>query len=241
MSEAVKKDSSIISAMFNNIAGSYDLLNYLLSFGIDKNWRKKLLKDITKSTPKTALDVASGTGDIAISLYRKGVEVTGIDIAQKMLDKAVEKSARLKKSTTPLPVFILASADEIPFAENTFDAVTIGFGIRNFEKREQALKEVFRVLNPNGQLAILEFASPKNKPWRSLFTFYFHNILPVVGKVISKDMSAYTYLPESVLDFPQYEELCNEMKSVGFGKVNFQPLTGGVAVLYTAKKESAKS
>ena len=123
----------------------------------------------------------------------------------------------------------------------TFDVVTIGFGIRNFENRTQALKEIFRVLNPKGKLAILEFASPKNKIWHTLFTFYFHNVLPVVGKVISKDMSAYTYLPESVLDFPQYEELCNEMKSVGFGKVSFQPLTGGVAVLYTAQKESAKS
>jgi demethylmenaquinone methyltransferase/2-methoxy-6-polyprenyl-1,4-benzoquinol methylase len=241
MPETLIKDRGIISAMFNSIAGSYDLLNHLLSLGIDRRWRKRLIKHLALSAHKKALDVASGTGDIALALYREGVEVTGIDIAQKMLDKAVEKSSKVAKTNTPLPVFILASADEIPFEDNTFDAVTIGFGIRNFEKREQSLKEIFRVLNPDGQLAILEFASPKNKLWRALYTFYFHNILPVVGKIISKDMSAYTYLPESVSEFPQYEELCGEMKSVGFVMVNFQPLTGGVAVLYTAKKQSVKN
>ncbi|HBY01951.1 MAG TPA: bifunctional demethylmenaquinone methyltransferase/2-methoxy-6-polyprenyl-1,4-benzoquinol methylase UbiE [Rikenellaceae bacterium] len=237
MPETLKKDRNIISAMFNNIAGSYDFLNHLLSLGIDKIWRKKLIKHLMSSYPAKVLDLATGTGDIAIELFRKGIEVTGIDIAQKMLDKATEKCAAESKSSTPLPVFILASADEIPFPENSFDAVTIGFGIRNFENREQSLKEIFRVTNNGGQLAILEFASPKNRVWRALYTFYFHNILPVAGKIISKDMSAYTYLPESVSEFPQYDEFCGELRIVGFTSVHFKPLSGGVAVLYTARKE----
>lgn len=241
MPETLKKDRSIISAMFNNIAGSYDLLNHLLSLGIDKIWRKRLIKHLMSSTPGKVLDIATGTGDIAIELFRRGVEVTGIDIAQKMLDKANEKCAAERKSSTPLPLFLLASADEIPFPDHSFDAVTIGFGIRNFENREQSLKEIFRVINNGGQLAILEFASPKNRIWRALYTFYFHNILPVAGKIISKDMSAYTYLPESVSEFPQYDEFCGELRIVGFTSVDFKPLSGGVAVLYTAKKERSEN
>lgn len=241
MPETLKKERSIISAMFNNIAGSYDLLNHLLSLGIDKIWRKRLIKHLMSSPPVKVLDLATGTGDIAIELFRRGVEVTGIDIAQKMLDKANEKCAAERKSATPLPMFLLASADEIPFPDNSFDAVTIGFGIRNFENREQSLGEIFRVINNGGQLAILEFASPKNRVWRALYTFYFHNILPVAGKIISKDMSAYTYLPESVSEFPQYDAFCGELRIVGFTSVDFKPLSGGVAVLYTAKKERSEN
>jgi len=236
MGEGIRKERGTISAMFNSIAGSYDFLNHLLSLGIDKRWRKRLIREVMKKNPATALDVASGTGDIAIALYNRNIKVTGIDIAQKMLDRAVEKCSKLPEEITPRPEFVLASADEIPYPESSFNLVTIGFGIRNFENRPQSLSEIFRVLTPGGELAILEFASPKNKIWRSLYTFYFHNILPIIGKIISKDMGAYTYLPESVSEFPQYGAFCSEMERAGFKTVRFRPLTGGVAVLYTAEK-----
>lgn len=236
MGEGIRKERGTISAMFNSIAGSYDFLNHLLSMGIDKRWRKRLIREVMKKNPATALDVASGTGDIAIALYNRNIKVTGIDIAQKMLDRAVEKCSKLSEEKTPRPEFVLASADEIPYPESSFNLVTIGFGIRNFENRPQSLSEIFRVLTPGGELAILEFASPKNKIWRSLYTFYFHNILPIIGKIISRDMGAYTYLPESVSEFPQYEVFCSEMERAGFKAVRFRPLTGGVAVLYTAEK-----
>lgn len=222
--------------MFNDIAGSYDFLNHLLSLGIDKYWRRVLVKHVIKKKPYSALDIATGTGDIAISLYKAKIATTGIDIAHQMIEIARKKCDKLKMSGTQKPTFLIASADEIPFADNNFHLVTIGFGIRNFENRNSSLKEIYRVLKEEGEIAILEFASPKNKLWRAIFNFYFHKILPLIGKLISKDMEAYSYLPESVSQFPQYKAFCKELEEVGFKNASYRSLTGGVSILYTASK-----
>jgi demethylmenaquinone methyltransferase/2-methoxy-6-polyprenyl-1,4-benzoquinol methylase len=236
MSQQISKERNKISAMFNGIAGSYDFLNHLLSLGIDRYWRKVLVKHILVRNPTNALDIATGTGDIAIALYKVGIETTGIDIADQMVEVAMAKCNTLKNSSIPLPGFLIASADDIPYPDNSFQLVTIGFGIRNFENRKRAIEEIFRVLTVGGELAILEFAEPRNKLWSSIYKFYFHNILPLIGKLISKDMDAYRYLPESVSQFPQYKDFCNELETVGFANPKFKPLTGGVSILYTALK-----
>ena len=240
MNVKINKEREKISAMFNNIAGSYDLLNHLLSFGIDKRWRKKLIGRVLLKNPKSVLDIACGTGDLTLALFKKGVQVTGLDIAQKMMDVAKNKIAlyiRNKKiMSQPEPSFVCASAESIPFDNSTFDAVTIGFGIRNFENRGESLLEIKRVLKKGGTLAILEFATPKNKIWRWLFNLYFLKILPFIGKIISKDSQAYSYLPQSVSTFPQYEEFASELEHFGYINIDYIPLTGGVAILYVAQK-----
>lgn len=236
MSQQISKERNKISAMFNGIAGSYDLLNHILSLGIDRYWRRVLISHSMKKKPATALDIATGTGDIAIALYKAGVNTTAIDIAEKMVEIAKVKCQKLKISNVPKPNFLIASADDIPFKDKSFQLVTIGFGIRNFENRERALSEIFRILQNGGELSILEFASPENRLWGALYRFYFHNILPFIGKLISKDMEAYTYLPQSVSQFPQYNAFCKELEEVGFINTSFKSLTGGVSVLYTASK-----
>ncbi|OFY38808.1 MAG: bifunctional demethylmenaquinone methyltransferase/2-methoxy-6-polyprenyl-1,4-benzoquinol methylase [Bacteroidetes bacterium GWF2_40_14] len=236
MDNALQKDRESVSSMFNNIASKYDFLNHLLSLGIDKIWRRKLLNFVKVHNPEKVLDLACGTGDMTIALYKSGFEVVGADIAEKMLDVARFKSSRISSGNTPPPVFILASADSIPMSDNSFDSVTITFGIRNFEDRKSSLKEIIRVLRKGGYLSILEFATPRNCVWRGLFNLYFLKILPLIGRFISKDMKAYTYLPESVKSFPQYGDLCKEITDEGFTDVHYKSLTGGVAVLYTARK-----
>src|SRR3989339_18605 len=236
MNIKINKEREKISTMFNNIAGSYDLLNHLLSFGIDKRWRKRLIGRVLLKNPKTVLDIACGTGDLTLALFKKGVKVTGLDIAQKMMDVAEEKMARhirkTQKTTLSKPEFVCASAESIPFENSTFDAVTIGFGIRNFENRGESLLEISRVLKKGGTLAILEFATPKNKIWRWFFNLYFLKILPFIGKIISKDNHAYSYLPQSVSTFPQYEEFASELENFGYVNIDYIALTGGVAILY---------
>jgi len=249
MNVKINKEKTAIAAMFNNIAGSYDIVNHILSFGVDKIWRNKLLKKVLKSNPKKALDIACGTGDISIALMKKGIEVTGLDIANEMLEIAKTKTTKKYKEyktkysnnnknkyleIKPIE-YVLASADSIPFPDKTFDLVTIVFGIRNFENRGEALLEIRRVLNTKGELAILEFATPHNIIWRALYSFYFLTILPLIGRLISGNGHAYNYLPSSVASFPQYNEFAQELEQIGYSNVCFKPLTGGVAILYTAK------
>ncbi|MEN6617960.1 MAG: bifunctional demethylmenaquinone methyltransferase/2-methoxy-6-polyprenyl-1,4-benzoquinol methylase UbiE [Rikenellaceae bacterium] len=236
MDEALQRDSAVISSMFNSIAGKYDLLNHLLSLGIDRGWRRKLVKFVKSKSSGRVLDLACGTGDLTIALYKAGFEVVGADIADKMLDVAKAKSSRLVSGKTLPPVYLLASAEMIPLPDRSFDSVTIAFGIRNFENRGQSLLEIMRILNYDGFLSILEFATPKNILWRGLFNLYFLNILPLIGRLISKNVNAYNYLPNSVKSFPQYEEFCKELLEIGYTQVKYRSLTGGVAVLYTAKK-----
>jgi len=236
MGRGLSKEHSNISDMFNSIAGKYDLLNHLLSLGIDKGWRRKLVRMLKQEGSKCVLDIACGTGDLTIALYKAGFKVTGVDLAVRMLEIAREKSKIIMIEGHPLPEYLEGTAENLPFSDSTFDAVTISFGIRNFQDRAESLKEINRVLGNNGKLAILEFATPRNFIWRAVFNAYFTFILPIIGRMISKDSGAYNYLPASVKEFPQYEVFCNEIKSAGFTNVSFKPLTGGVAVLYFAEK-----
>jgi demethylmenaquinone methyltransferase/2-methoxy-6-polyprenyl-1,4-benzoquinol methylase len=237
MKRELSKEHSKISSMFNSISGKYDFLNHLLSFGIDKTWRNKLVKRL-KNIPECnkVLDIGCGTGDLTMALCKAGFDTFGLDIANKMLKIAREKSSDLNKKDCPIPQFFEGSAENLPFSDSVFDAVTISFGIRNFDDREKALKEIFRVLKNNGKLAILEFSEPKNKLWRSLYNIYFSGLLPFIGRLISKNTEAYKYLPASVRDFPQYEDFCNEISMTGFSNINYKPLTGGIATLYFADK-----
>lgn len=227
----LNKDKKQIASMFDNIASRYDFLNHALSFNIDKLWRKRLKKRVLSTKPKYILDLATGTGDVAMALYKEGeIAVVGMDISKKMLDIAKKKA-----SGTDIK-FVLGPADNIPFEDNTFDALTISFGIRNFDNREKCINELYRVLKPGAVLAILEFTIPKNILWRFLYTFYFKRILPLLGRLISKDDFAYKYLPASAFDFPQRGDFCKELKNAYFIDVKYESLTGGVACLYLAKK-----
>lgn len=216
--------------MFDDIAPKYDFLNHALSFNIDRSWRRKLIRSVLRSNPEYVLDMASGTGDVAGMLHRKGrTRVVGMDISDKMLDIARRKYPEVE--------FVNGSADMIDFPDDTFDAVTISFGIRNFDKRPECIVELFRVLKPGGTISILEFSIPENRLWKGIYSFYFRNVLPAVGKMISKNDFAYRYLPESAFDFPQREAFCNELRQGGFGRTVCRQLTGGVACLYTAVKQ----
>lgn len=232
----LSKERETISSMFNSIAPTYDLLNHLLSFGIDISWRKKLVKSVAKKTEidkAHILDLACGTGDVSIAIYNKGAKVTGADISEEMVKVAIRKC---QKSGIENIDFIIADASQLPFEENTFDGITISFGIRNFDKRSKCIEELYRVLKPGGLLAILEFSIPKNKLWKRLYTFYFRKILPAVGNLVSKQKWAYTYLPESSFRFPCREDFCKELESGKFIRSKYKSLTGGVACLYTAIK-----
>ena len=221
--------------MFNKISRNYDFLNHLLSFGIDRSWRKKLVNAIAGSHPKKILDLATGTGDLAISLSSLNPEmITGIDLAEKMLEigrnkiksNGLSDKIKLKKG----------DSESLEFESNSFDAVTVAFGIRNFENLNAGLSEAYRVLKPGGTFAILEFSKPEKFPFSLLYSTYFNFLLPLIGKIISSDSSAYTYLPESVKKFPYSVALANILIKNGFLDVTFKPLTLGICSLYTGRK-----
>lgn len=226
--------------MFNGIAPHYDKLNHILSLNIDKYWRKVMVKFIKQEykaggMPKV-LDLACGTGDSSIALCKQGMNVTGADIAQKMLDIAILKNDKINKRYSPLPDYILASAEDLPFENEKFDATTISFGIRNFNNRDKCLQEILRVIKPGGVLAILEFAKPQNSIIRFFYNLYFNNLLPFIGKIVSKDKAAYKYLSDSVEAFPKFDSFCKEVEQAGFKEVKYKKLTFGICVLYTGKK-----
>lgn len=224
-----------IAQMFDNIAGTYDFLNHLLSLGVDFYWRKKAIGLLQKYSPKKILDVATGTGDFAIEALKLNPErVIGIDISKKMLQIGKEKIKRFKLEDKI--ELMLADSEKLPFKDNSFDAITVGFGVRNFENLEKGLSEMHRVLNKNGIAVILEFSKPKIFPVKIIFNFYFKNILPFVGKFISKDKEAYTYLPESVRSFPDGKGFLNIMKKVGFSNLQQIKLTFGIASIYVGHK-----
>jgi demethylmenaquinone methyltransferase/2-methoxy-6-polyprenyl-1,4-benzoquinol methylase len=224
-----------VEQMFNNIAHRYDFLNHFLSLGIDKQWRKAVIRELKKTNPEKVLDVATGTGDLAFqSANQLNAEVTGIDIAANMLHIAEEKK---KKSWKAGKVhFLQADAAELPFQENTFDACTVAFGVRNFENINAGLKEINRVLKINGMLAVLEFSTPPRFPVRQFYLCYFRYVLPVIGRFFSHDKRAYQYLPESVDAFPAPEKFCSILQSCGFSNISHRYLTFGIASLYIAYK-----
>ncbi|MBF90329.1 MAG: bifunctional demethylmenaquinone methyltransferase/2-methoxy-6-polyprenyl-1,4-benzoquinol methylase UbiE [Flavobacteriales bacterium] len=231
--EATKKAQ--VAKMFDNIAGSYDFLNHFLSLGIDILWRKRAVREIGKISPKTILDIATGTGDLAVEAsVLKPTKIVGVDISEGMLEVG-----RKKMKTKGLDLIIeLQSGDSenLPFEDNSFDAVTAGFGVRNFENLPKGLSEMHRVMNKGGKLAILEPAEPNTFPFKQLYSLYFKWVLPLVGKLVSKDNAAYTYLPESVAAFPSGQAFLKELEIAGFKNPQHIKLTFGVAALYTATK-----
>jgi demethylmenaquinone methyltransferase/2-methoxy-6-polyprenyl-1,4-benzoquinol methylase len=225
-----------VADMFNNIAGKYDFLNHFLSLGIDKGWRKKAIAEIAKVKPKTILDVATGTADLAIAASKLQPEkITGVDIADQMLEVGRKKIADIGLAN----IITLQNGDSesMPFADNSFDAVMCAYGVRNFEHLEAGLKEMNRVMRTGGKLAILEFSHPKQFPVKQLYKFYFKYILPALGKIVSKHSSAYTYLPESVMAFPEGKVFCETLQRCGFADATARPLTFGITTLYTATKK----
>jgi demethylmenaquinone methyltransferase/2-methoxy-6-polyprenyl-1,4-benzoquinol methylase len=229
------KRTSHIAAMFNDIAPRYDFLNHFFSTGIDRCWRRKLVGSIAQQNPLTVLDVATGTGDVALLLHKKThATITAIDISEGMLEIARRKQA--KACPAAAISFSCATAEALPFADRSFDAVTVSFGVRNFEHLAQGLREMHRVLKPSGTLAILEFAMPVRCPMKQLYRFYFTRIMPATGRLLSGHRAAYSYLPTSVAAFPQGQAFLQELQQAGFATPRCQSLTGGIAMLYRAKK-----
>lgn len=225
-----------VRQMFDAIAGTYDFLNHLLSFGIDIYWRKKAVGLLKLSHSLKILDIATGTGDFAIEAVKLNPQkIIGIDISEKMLSIAKEKIRKLHLEGKIK--FQLADCENLPFENNSFDAVTVGFGVRNFENLDKGLKEMHRVLKKDGKIVILEFSKPKAFPIKNIFNFYFKNILPFIGKFISKNREAYAYLPQSVQNFPDGEEFLNIMKNTGFNNLQQIPLTFGIASIYIGGKK----
>lgn len=225
-----------VEEMFDGIAHRYDLLNHVLSLGIDRGWRRRLIERLAANSPGRVLDLASGTGDVAIAAARKlpGANVVASDLSEGMLTVARRKiaAAGLNGRITA----VCAAAEELPFGEGEFDAVTVAFGVRNFSDIAAGVREAARVLEPGGSLFVLEFSMPKNKLFGALYRFYFRRILPVVGGWISGDRRAYAYLPASVEEFPYGQAFVDLVLANGFAECSAQTLTFGVATLYSAKK-----
>lgn len=224
-----------VGKMFDRIAGSYDFLNHFLSLGVDIYWRKKAIGLLKKHDPKYILDVATGTADLGIAAVKLNPQkVIGIDISEKMLEIGKKKISTL--GLDHKIELILADSENLPFKDSYFDAVMSGFGVRNFEDLKKGLSEMYRVLDVNGTVVILEFSKPKKFPLNYIFNFYFKNILPIVGKIISKDKEAYAYLPESVQKFSDGKDFLNIMKKVGFRDLRQVQLTFGIVSIYIGKK-----
>ena len=228
--------TSPIASMFDRISPKYDALNHLLSLNIDEVWRRKAAKAVAKHHPKTILDLATGTADMAISLaiHNPQAHITGTDISEKMLEIGKEKVTNRKLENQ----IELRHGDAVmlPFEDNRFDAVAVAFGVRNFEDLDKGLREIHRVLKPNGQVVILEFSMPNKFPVKQLYRFYFRHILPHIGKFVSKDASAYSYLPLSVEQFPKPIDFIKMLTQKGWTNCNAKPMTFGITTLYTAIK-----
>ena len=242
-----------VREMFDSIAPRYDLLNHLLSFGVDRLWRRRMVGVVAAGTPAAILDVAAGaggagtpaaildvaagTGDVAVALARRlpAARITGIDLSGEML--AVGRGKVARRGLCDRIELVQGDAEQLSFPDGTFDAVTIGFGIRNFGSIEAGLAEAFRVLRPGGRLCILEFSTPRGRCFGPLYRFYFHRILPLVGRLISKDDSAYTYLPESVDHFPDNLLFLRLMGQAGFAACRSRRQMRGIAYIYEGRKE----
>jgi len=224
-----------VAAMFDNIAPKYDFLNQLLSLGIHKGWRKKAIGLLQAQKPKLILDIATGTADFAIEAMKLNpVKVIGVDISEGMLKLGRDKINKL--GLQDKIELKLGDSESLPFHDNNFDAITVGFGVRNFENLEKGIADIHRVLNPNGMLVILEFSKPGRFPVKQVYNFYFKYVTPFVGKLFSKDSSAYTYLPESVNAFPAGDAFLKILGKAGFKETKAISLTFGIASIYIAKK-----
>lgn len=234
------KDSSLgkkeqVEQMFDNISHRYDFLNRVLSVGVDNWWRRKAIGLLKPYKPAHLLDIATGTGDVAIMAAKQlhCKKITGADISEGMLQYAREKVAKRQLKNID---FVKCDSESLPFADNNFDAAIVAFGVRNFENTVRGLSEIARTLKKDAPLVVLEFSKPGRFPFKQLYFFYFRYILPMFGKLISRDSSAYTYLPESVKAFPEGEDFVKLMQKAGFVNNSYRRLTGGVATLYIGEK-----
>lgn len=232
-SEGKKKQ---VEQMFDTISENYDGLNRVISLGSDIKWRKKVIKMVASKNPKSILDIATGTGDLAIQFAEKTAaeKIVGLDLSEGMLSVARKKV--LKKPILEKIEFIQGDSEALPFEDNTFDAITVSFGIRNFENLDKGLSEILRVLKKDGIFVILETSVPVKFPFKQGYHLYSKTILPLVGKIFSKDKVAYKYLSESASSFPHGENLNNILRNIGFKEVKNKPQTFGVATIYNATK-----
>jgi demethylmenaquinone methyltransferase / 2-methoxy-6-polyprenyl-1,4-benzoquinol methylase len=234
------KESSLgkkeqVTQMFDKVSSNYDFLNRLLTFGIDVSWRKKVVKFVENHNAKRILDIATGTGDLAIMLAKINPEkIIGLDISEGML--AVGKKKVNKQNLNEKVEMILGDSEQLPFEDQSFDAITVGFGVRNFENLEKGLNEIYRVLRPEGTFIVLETSQPTKFPIKQGFTLYSKYIIPIVGKLFSKDKNAYQYLPESAAAFPYGEAFNNILLKTGFNTSTVYPQTFGIATIYQAIK-----
>ena len=230
------KKSEQVEEMFDNIAPAYDKLNHTLSMGIDRSWRRKAIKYLRPFRPRRIMDVATGTGDFAILACRElqPDSLIGTDISEGMMNVGREKVK--KEGLSDKISFAREDCTSLSFADNRFDAITVAFGIRNFEDLDKGLSEMCRVLKPGGHLVILELTTPDRFPMKQLFAIYSKIVIPLLGKLLSKDNSAYHYLPDTIKVFPQGEVMKGVISKAGFGEVHFRRLTFGICTLYTATK-----
>ncbi|WKW46676.1 bifunctional demethylmenaquinone methyltransferase/2-methoxy-6-polyprenyl-1,4-benzoquinol methylase UbiE [Myroides sp. JBRI-B21084] len=242
MSEQINpyKDSNLgkkqqVEQMFDTISGNYDSLNRMISLGTDQGWRRNVLKMVSSTNPESILDIATGTGDLAILLAKSNAKrIVGLDLSAGMLEvgKAKIKALNLQQTIE----MIQGDSENLPFQDNTFDAITVAFGVRNFENLEKGLSEIARVLKPNGIFVILETSVPTKFPFKQGYNFYMKTLMPLIGKMFSKDKKAYEYLSESAQNFPYGEQLNAILRKVGFKNVKHNPQTMGVATIYSASK-----
>ena len=225
-----------VEQLFDNIAPTYDALNHTLSFGFDRSWRRKAIRALTTFKPNSVLDVATGTGDFALAIARKLKlrQVMAVDISEGMMRVGQEKATR--EGLHDVVRFQKEDCSHLSFSDNSFDAVTVTFGVRNFEDLDACLREMHRVLRKGGHLVLLELSYPHNRLWRALFSIYSKVVMPIVGRLISGDDSAYTYLPETMAAFPQGEVMRNILLKNGFTQASFRRLTMGICTLYIAEK-----
>lgn len=229
--DETKSKKEEVAEMFNRISGKYDFLNHFLSVGIDKGWRKKAIKMLAEVEPKRILDIASGTGDFAVAALKLNpTEVVGMDISEGMLEVGRQKMKKL--GVDNVVDMRLGDSEDLPFEDNYFDGLTVGFGVRNYENLEKGLSEMLRVVRPGGKLIILEFSKPKKFPVKQYYAFHSKYIIPFFGKRISKEERAYAYLPESVAAFPEGEDFTDILKKLGYKNVGRKTVSGGIATIY---------
>ncbi|HRP54205.1 MAG TPA: bifunctional demethylmenaquinone methyltransferase/2-methoxy-6-polyprenyl-1,4-benzoquinol methylase UbiE [Fluviicola sp.] len=230
-----KSKKEEVAEMFNHISKKYDFLNHFLSVGIDRIWRKKAVNMLKEIHPKRMLDLASGTGDFALELLRlKPEQIIGMDISEGMLEVGRQKMK--KKGVDSIISMQLGDSENLPFENNYFDALTVGFGVRNYEDLEKGLSEMLRVVRPGGKIVILEFSKPKKFPVKQYYAFHSKYIIPFFGRKISKSNEAYAYLPESIAAFPEGKDFTNILEKLGYNHVQMKLVSGGIATIYSGVK-----